>query len=109
MPWKLCFVCSHVLVILSVVCQGWVVVDVHCGGVSGGEEMRFGKVAVEVCVQVAVVVRACVQQYATHCQCGALCVLIGTHTVDCCATQYTQHSHLRACDYTLLRDAPCAA
>ena len=35
-------------------------------------------------MQMAVVVRACIQQYATHYQCGALCVLTSTRTVDCC-------------------------
>ena len=88
MPWILCFVCSHVLVILSFVCQGWVVVDVQQQRGEWGV-WGLGKVAVEVCMQMAVVVRACVQQYATHCQCGALCVLTSTHTVDCSTTQYT--------------------
>ena len=77
------------LVILSCVCQGWVVVDVQQqrGEWGGGGEI-WGNF-VEVCMQMAVVVRACVQQYATHCQCGALCVLTSTHTVDCSTTQYT--------------------
>ena len=52
-------------------------------GVSGGM-WGLGKVAVEACMQMAVVVRACIQQYATHYQCGALCVLTSTRTVDCC-------------------------
>ena len=71
-------------------CQGWVVVDVQQqqrGEWGRGDEI-WGNF-VEVCMQMAVVVRACVQQYATHCQCGALCVLTSTHTVDCSTTQYT--------------------
>ena len=67
MPWILCFVCSHVLVILSFVCQGWVVVVessmYSSSGVSGGGVWGLGRVAVEVCMQMAVVVRACIQQF----------------------------------------------
>ena len=41
----------------------------------------MGKVGVEVCMHVAVVIRAFVQQYATPYQCFALCVLTRMHTV----------------------------
>ena len=88
LPWILCFVCSHVFVILTFVLSGLGHFDVQQQRGEWGV-WGLGKVAVEVCMQMAVVVRACVQQYATHCQCGALCVLTSTHTVDCSTTQYT--------------------
>ena len=83
-PWILCFVCSHVLVILSFVCQGRVVVDVQQQRCECGGGWDLGKVAVGVCMQMAVFVRSCVQQYAAHYQCGALCVITSIYTVGCC-------------------------
>ena len=90
---------SHVFAILSFALSGLGHFDVQQQRGEWGV-WGLGKVAVEVCMQMAVVVRACVQQYATHYQCGALCVLTSTHTVDCCTITIHALTASTCVDYT---------